>query len=403
MLAILLAPIYILLNLYFLMRLIIWLRNISILTKKYFVRIPVIIVFLFFAGAMIVGFFLPDKTSIKAAIVIIGNYWYGICLYAALALFIADFVRLIIICIEKKKKISLTKIRSRKVHIIAGILCLVFIASMSIYGIINARIIHTTNYEITVDKKLDNADSLRIVLVADLHMGYNIRQDHIKQMVNKINAENPDIVAIAGDIFDNDYDSLDNPEALIDILRNIKSKYGVYACYGNHDIAEKIVGGFTFNFNLFEKKQSDIRMDAFLEKANIKLLMDQAVLIDNRFYLYGRPDILKPGRGIDVRKTPEEIVEGLDKTKPIIVIEHEPVQLDKLANAGVDVDLCGHTHDGQLFPLNLTCRLIWENSYGYLKKGNMHNIVTSGVGLYGPFMRVGTIAEICSIKVHFHE
>ena len=65
------------------------------------------------------------------------------------------------------------------------------------------------------------------------------------------------------------------------------------------------------------------------------------------------------------------------------------------------MDLCGHTHDGQLFPANLTSKLMWENSYGYLKKGNMHNIVTSGVGLFGPNMRVGTIAEVAIINVNF--
>ncbi len=242
---------------------------------------------------------------------------------------------------------------------------------------------------------------MNVVLVADLHMGYNIRQRQIKQMVEKINASNPDLVVIAGDIFDNDYDSLDNPDELINILNSINSKYGVYACYGNHDISEKIMGGFTFRFDKREKRQSDIRMDEFLEKANIKLLRDEYVLIDNSFYLYGRPDAKRPGRDIEVRKTPDELVEGLDQSKPIVVIDHQPSQLDELANAGVDLDLCGHTHDGQLFPLNITCGLIWENSYGYLKKGNMHNIVTSGVGLYGPFMRVGTDAEICSIKVSF--
>ena len=76
-------------------------------------------------------------------------------------------------------------------------------------------------------------------------------------------------------------------------------------------------------------------------------------------------------------------------------------ELAALAAAGVDIDLCGHTHDGQMFPGNLIVRPFWENFYGYLQKGSMHNIVTSGVGLFGPNMRVGTKAEICSITVHF--
>lgn len=395
MLAIILSPVYVLLNVYFLMRLFIWLKNIHVKTKKWYVRVPILIIYIFFASAMIVGFFLPKGSDIKAAMVSIGNYWYGVGLYTAIALIVADLSRFIVIVTKRNK------LRTRKIHILAGILCLIFIISCSTYGVIHAGVIYTTNYEVSVDKKAGDIKSMNIVLVADLHMGYNIRQRQIKQMVEKINASNPDLVVIAGDIFDNDYDSLDNPDELINILSSINSKYGVYACYGNHDIAEKIMGGFTFRFDKREKRQSDIRMDEFLEKANIKLLRDEYVLIDNSFYLYGRPDAARPGRDIDVRKTPDELVEGLEQSKPIIVIDHEPRQLDELANAGVDLDLCGHTHDGQLFPLNITCRLVWENSYGYLKKGNMHNIVTSGVGLYGPFMRVGTDAEICNIKVSF--
>ena len=91
----------------------------------------------------------------------------------------------------------------------------------------------------------------------------------------------------------------------------------------------------------------------------------------------------------------------MDLSLPVLVIDHEPRELQELADAGVDADLCGHTHDGQLFPGNLTIKLMWENACGYLKKGNMHSIVTSGVGLFGPNMRVGTKSEICDITMHF--
>ena len=67
----------------------------------------------------------------------------------------------------------------------------------------------------------------------------------------------------------------------------------------------------------------------------------------------------------------------MDLSLPVLVIDHEPRELQELADAGVDVDLCGHTHDGQVFPGNIVIRFFWENPCGYLKKGNMHNIVTS--------------------------
>ena len=124
-------------------------------------------------------------------------------------------------------------------------------------------------------------------------------------------------------------------------------------------------------------------------------------MIEDAFYLYGRPDYGRPGRGIRVRKTPEQVVAGMDPSKPIIVMDHQPRELAELAEAGVDIDLCGHTHDGQTFPGNLTARFFWENICGYLRKGDMHNIVTSGVGVFGPDMRLGTRSEICAITVRF--
>ena len=169
--------------------------------------------------------------------------------------------------------------------------------------------------------------------------------------------------------------------------------------YGNHDIDEMIIAGFTFPSD--EKLVADSRMDEFLEKANVINLRDEYVLIDDSFYIYGRPDYSKEGRGIDGRKTPAALTSNLDKKKPILVIDHEPRELQELADAGVDVDLSGHTHDGQIFPLNLTSKIIWENSRGLLKKGDMTSVVTSGVGFYGPGVRVGTEAEVVDLKINF--
>ena len=221
----------------------------------------------------------------------------------------------------------------------------------------------------------------------------------MNNMVEKINALSPDLVVIAGDIFDNEYDALDDPAKLAATLRTIQSTYGVYACYGNHDIQEKILAGFTFHQD--EAKASDPRMDVFLADANIHLLQDEGVLIDDSFYLYGRADYERPGRGIQQRQSPAELTQDMDQSKPILVLDHEPRELQELANAGVDLDLCGHTHDGQMFPGNLTIHLFWENPCGYLQKGRMHNIVTSGLGVFGPNMRVGTKSEICCIDVRF--
>ena len=323
---------------------------------------------------------------------LIGNYWLGVLLYVLLAVVTADLLRLLFCHV-------LPFFVTTRMHRIAGCVCALIILAASVWGIINAQIIHVTPYEVTVNKAVEGIDEMKIVLVADLHLGYNIGEKQMRQMVERINEQDADLVVIAGDIFDNEWEAVNEPAALAGTLRGIRSKYGVYACYGNHDIEEPVLVGFTFRQN--EDKESDPRMDEFLKDANITLLHDEGALIDGKFYLYGRADAHRPGRGIEKRKTPGEITAGMDKDKPIIVLDHQPKELQALADAGVDLDLCGHTHNGQMFPGNLMIKLMWENACGYLQKGQMHNIVTSGVGLFGPDMRVGTTAEICPITIHF--
>ncbi len=386
---------YVALNGYFLFRLLTWLKNVSLYTGKKRIRVPVIALFLFFATAVIVAAFLPADAALKGTYVRAGNYWYGMCLYAWMTLATADLIRLTVILAEKIRR-KPSGLRTRRSHVIAGAVCIAIMAAVTIGGTVNARIIRVKYFELPVAKLGGAFQELNLVLAADLHMGYNIGVDHIRRMVDKINAQHPDVVVLAGDVFNSDYDELSDPEALAAQLRRIESKYGVYACYGNHDVDEKLVGGFGAG-----QKESDPRMDGFLRRAGIKLLMDESVLLENSVYIYGRPDLQNPGRGIDARKTPAEITAGLDPTKPVIVLDHEPAQLAELAAAGVDVDLSGHTHDGQLFPLNIATDILWENSCGYLNKDGMHSVVTAGVGLYGPNMRVGTVPDICVVKLRF--
>ena len=142
-------------------------------------------------------------------------------------------------------------------------------------------------------------------------------------------------------------------------------------------------------------------MKEFLQKSNIHLLEDESVLINNKFYIVGRKDAALSEKVGEIRQTPKQLTSSLDKNKPVIFIDHQPKELQELADAGADLDLCGHTHDGQTFPGNITVRFLWENPCGYLKKDNMHNIVTSGAGVWGPAMRIGTDSEICVINVSF--
>lgn len=391
MLAVYLSPVYIIVNGYLLIRILRWLGVCGELFRKTWIRVTVSLLYIFLASSVLIAFFLPEGQG-RRIMKLISNDWLGILLYTLLMVLLGDMICLFYFLITKRRI---------KNQAAAGGICAAAVLVLCMWGRYQARSLHVTPYELHVDKDGGKLERLNVILISDLHLGYNIGAAHMTNMVKKINEQNPDIVVIAGDIFDNEYEALDRPEELIHILGKIQSKYGVYACYGNHDIEEKILAGFTFGGS--GPKESSEKMDAFLEKAKIHLLRDEAVLIDDSFYLYGRPDAQRPGRGIHKRKTAEELMEGLDPDRPVLVLDHEPKEFQELADAGVDVDLCGHTHDGQMFPANLITALMWENSYGYLKKDNMDTIVTSGVGLFGPNMRVGTVAEICRVEIYFEE
>ena len=392
MTAFLLAPIYIIVNIYIFKRITDWLKvGFPGLGTRKGTAVSAA-VYSFFALSFLIAFLLPQG-EICRVMKQIGNYWLGVLLYMIFVIVIADIIRFVLLHIVHVDKSKLCNPRMRR---IAGRICAALILIVSVSGVVNAGIVRTTPYEITVNKEAGNLDSLKVVLVADLHLGYNIGVRQMEKMTEEINKQDADLVIIAGDIFDNEWEAVEKPEEIAKILREIKSKYGVYACYGNHDIEEPILAGFTFGSD--KNKSSHQEMDKFLATANIHLLRDEGMLIDNSFYLYGRPDALRSGGN---RLSPSAITREMDKTKPIVVIDHQPRELAELAAAGVDADLCGHTHDGQMFPGNLLTDLIWKNSYGHLQVGEMHNIVTSGVGLFGPNMRVGTKAEICPITISF--
>ena len=397
MLAIFLAPIYILLNIYVLRWGYLWIGNCHHLFQSRIFRIILTVIYTLIALTPLTGFLIRKPAFLHRILKITSNYFLGIFMYILMVLFSIDIVRLIL-----KYAVHASWIQSRIVFAAVGACCICIVIIISFSGIYHAKHIKVTPYKITVDKSAPDMDSLKIVLLADTHFGYNSGAVHAQEIVDKINEQNPDLVCIAGDIFDNEYDAVREPEKISEILRTIRSKYGVYACWGNHDLNEPILAGFTFKHKKEDSKQlKDPRMKRFLQNSNIQLLEDEAVLIDNSFYVVGRKDASLIEKIEEKRKTPAQLTQKLDKDKTIIVIDHQPKELQDIADTGVDLDLCGHTHDGQTFPGNFTVKFLWENPCGYLQKGSMHNIVTSGSGVWGPAMRVGTDSEICTINLIF--
>ena len=389
-----LLPFYLGVSSYMMFRFFYWMKHCNHRFNWLRFKVPFAVVYLFMALSPVIAFLLP-KSAVAIVIRRISTYWIGIMLYSLLYMVLFDLLRLI----AKHTKLKNTLLFSRGSVISIGSVVVACAVATCLYGIFNARNIKVNEYSVTVNKSCGSDKHLKAVLVADLHMGYAIGVDHITNMVEKINQQDADIVIIAGDIFDNSYDGMDDPEGIKAQLKSIKSKYGVYAVYGNHDIDEKILMGFTFDWG--GKQLHSEKMTNFMKECNIKLINDESVLINDEFYLVGRRDTDKPGTEDGTRAEISELTKDLDKTKPIFVLSHEPDELQKTADAGADIDFSGHTHDGQLFPGNLTIGLFWENPCGMIKKDNMYSIVTSGVGVYGTFMRVGTDAEICSVDIDF--
>ncbi len=341
------------------------------------------------------AFILPEDNFLRRPLFKIGAYWLGISLYLILYVALIDLLRWIY------SKVFKDKYNDFYARTICALLIIVLTGVTSIYGIINAKIVRTTEYEITINKDGGNFKEMTIAMFGDPQFGYNIGEYHLKQAVDIINKNDVDIVCVVGDIFDNQYSAIKNPDKLIDLFNQIKSKYGMYAVLGNHDVEEPILCGFTFNDDDIENKLASKEMLDFIKKSGMVLLYDENVIINDSVNLYGRADQERPNLGNITRKESGDIFKEVDTTKPLFVLDHEPREYDELEKAGVDLMMAGHTHDGQLWPTKIATDIIWENAYGLWVKNAFHAITTSGLGLFGPNMRVGTIAEVCIIHVKF--
>lgn len=394
MLGLLLSPVYILLNIYIARWLMRWMAACYPVLKRRGIQVPVLILYIFLASTILTSYLIPAG-PVHRFLKITANYFLGTFAYILLAILIFDLLRLILKRTLRKRA---SRLNPRRLFAVTGGATILLIAGVSVYGILHMQDIRVRSHDLTVGKSCA-VEELRVALVSDLHLGYTVGRKQMRQMVDKINAQRPDLVCLAGDIFDNEYEAIDRPEEIARILKGIDSRLGVFACEGNHDIREKTLAGFTFRGDAATR--TDERFTAFLDKAGIRLLRDETVLLDNAIYLSGRKDPSKCRKTGETRLTPEELTASLDKTRPILVMDHQPRELQELADAGADVDLSGHTHNGQLFPGNWLVGAVWENPAGWLRVDRMISCVTSGVGVWGPGMRVGTDSEIMMLAIRF--
>lgn len=226
-----------------------------------------------------------------------------------------------------------------------------------------------------LNQKMD-VNQVSIIAASDLHLGKLVRRERLAAWTEMINEENPDLILLVGDIFDHTFLPKES-DGIIEELKKLKSKYGVYAVPGNHE----------YYFNI--KKSLD-----YLERSGIKVLRDTIVVIDNQLILAGRDDAHN-----HKRKTVESLLSGADTRLPVIMMDHQPVDLHSSVKNKVDLQISGHTHNGQVFPGNYLAKLKWELVYGYRKIEDSNFYVTSGLGLSFIPIRIGTRSEIVRINL----
>lgn len=391
MLAFILAPFYVLVNLYIVHWVLRWTGCCHRLCGTRAFRVLFCVVYAFAALSPLTGFAVQEPQWLRHALKQVGSYWLGWMLYLVLAVLVVEGLLFAVRRIRKKDFQQMQRVRQ-----VQGGVALVLVCAVCLYGMANADRLRVTDYAVTIEGM---GEDMTVALLADLHLGYSTETAYIEQAVQAVNNMQPDLVVIAGDIFDNEYEAIPEPGRIAAALASLHSTYGVYACWGNHDLSEPILAGFTWDTEDADK--DDPRMEAFLRQAGITLLADEAVTLGNGVQLVGRKDPSRDKKLGDDRLSPEALLEPLDPARPVFVIDHQPKELDELAAAGADLDLSGHTHDGQMFPGNLIMPLIWDNPCGCLQVGGMYSVVTSGLGVWGPDMRVGTKSEIVRITVHF--
>lgn len=388
--------VYTLINTYLLIKILKWLSNLSEKTNKLPVKIIAGCIYGIAYLSVILGYLLPVST-VQKYVQIFANMFTGCMIYAGVTVLLLDIAKLVCVKIFKVNK---EFFKSKKYLYSSCALITTIILFTNIYGNYHAQQIIVKNYDVSIDKTVKDTKQLKIALVADFHLGYSIGYKMMEQMAEKINKENVDVVFIAGDIFDNSVKTVDNMDKCREALASIKTKYGVYATFGNHDIDEKLFEGFSVQSD--HAGFRDKEMENVLIDAGIKILDDEVFkMLDDSVYIVGRKDSERTGFGEQGRESIEALLEKVDLNKPTIVVEHEPRFLPEIGNLGVDLHLAGHTHAGQIFPFSLGAAIMWPNLAGQKEFGNMTSVVTPGIGIYGPFLRVGTDSEISIVNVHF--
>ena len=323
----------------------------------------IVLSFLFWAMALMlfVSMLMRDiqlPTTIAKAMFNLGSIWMVFTLYMVLALILFDCT-----------KIFIPTMRWSFLYALG------LTTALLIYGYYNYRHPNIEQIDITLDKPF-SSEEIRIAAISDVHLGNGTDKQALQRYVDMINAQNPDLILICGDLIDNSITPV-RQQQMEEELKELKAPMGIYMAAGNHEYISKIG-----------------EVEKFLQETPITLLRDSVVTLPCGIQIVGRDD-----RHNHRRKSLGELLERVDSNKPIVVLDHQPYNLAEVDAAGVDIQLSGHTHRGQVWPLSLLTDYIYEQSHGYRKWQNTHIYVSSGLSLWGPPFRIGTNSELAIITV----
>jgi len=260
----------------------------------------------------------------------------------------------------------------------AAVISMVIICLVMMVG--NYKFNHPVlvHLDLTVENPVQHKE-IKIVAASDIHLGTSIDKKMLHKYVQMINARKPDIILLAGDITDRSFGPV-MEQKMEQELSQLHAPLGVFAITGNHEYYSGVPE----------------EINEYLRAAGIRMLHDSVALVDNSFYLVGRDD-----RTNTNRKPLSELVEGLRPELPRILLDHQPYALEQACDNGIDLQISGHTHNGQFFPGNLFVARIFEVGHGYMKKGKTHFYVSSGLGIWGPLYRIGTQSELVEIQLKY--
>ena len=291
----------------------------------------------------------------------IGNSWLIIMFYLLMAFLLLDIGRLVhLVPSAWLKGNAITTV------VLTGLMLTTFIA-----GNIHYRNKQRQEINLTTDKALERP--LKIVMLSDLHAGFHNRRTEVSRWVDMINAEQADLILIAGDMVDGNVRPLQE-QGTAEELKRLNAP--TFACVGNH---EYITG-------------LDKALD-LLSMTDIHILRDDTVTVDG-VTIVGRDDRVNRHR-----KSVKQLLQGVDRNHYIIMLDHQPYQLEEAEQNGVDLQLSGHTHRGQVWPLNWVTRAMYECDYGQYQRGKTDYYVSSGMGIWGGKFRIGTDSEYVVITV----